>query len=158
MNLLKSIFITIYMMMIMGIAVFSGWKLYQGAAPLAWVGVMLTVAPILSVITVLMTFKNVARTSAHLPLINILGALGVALAIWAWQRQDADILAPALAVEGWVDFRSSGCMISSICLRDREKRPWPIFPGNILQICWFGTTLRGPEKACAGSMNWWPGS
>lgn len=104
MNQLKSIFISMYMMGIMGIAGYAGWMLYQGASPLAWLGVMLTVAPILSVIMVLMTFKNVARTSAHLPLVNILGAVGVALAIWAWQQQDADILAPALAVEGWVGF------------------------------------------------------
>lgn len=104
MNLLKSIFITGYMMAIMGIAAFSGWMLYQGPAPLAWVGVMLTTGPILSVIMALMMFKNVARTSAHFPLINILGAVGVGLAVWAWQRQGASIIAPALAVAGWVDF------------------------------------------------------
>ena len=104
MNLLKSIFISGYMMAIMGIAGFSGWMLYQGAAPLAWLGVMLTVGPILTVIMVLMTFKNVARTSAHFPLFNILGVVGVALAVWAWQRQGADMLAPALAVAAWVGF------------------------------------------------------
>ncbi len=104
MNLLKSIFISGYMMAIMGIAGFSGWMLYQGAAPLAWLGVMLTVGPILAVIMVLMTFKNVARTSAHFPLLNILGVVGVALAVWAWQRQGADMLAPALAAAAWVGF------------------------------------------------------
>ena len=104
MNLLKSIFISGYMMAIMGIAGFSGWMLYQGAAHLAWIGVMLTVAPILSVIMVLMTLKNVARTSAHFPLLNILGAVGMALAVWAWQQQGTDILAPALAVAAWVGF------------------------------------------------------
>ncbi len=104
MNQLKSIFISMYMMGIAGIAGYAGWMLYRGVSPLAWIGVMLTVAPILSVIMVLMTFKNVARTSAHLPLVNILGAAGVALSIWAWQRQSADVLAPALAVEGWVGF------------------------------------------------------
>ncbi len=75
MNLLKSIFISFYLMTIMGIAGFAEWQLYQGAAPMAWLGVTLTVAPILSVITVMMLFKPVARTSAHFPLINALGAI-----------------------------------------------------------------------------------
>lgn len=104
MNLLKSIFISNYMMAIMGIAGYAGWMLSQGENRLAWVGVMLTVVPILSVITVLMMFKNVARTSAHFPLLNLLGAIGVALAIWAWHKQDAVIIAPALAVVAWIGF------------------------------------------------------
>lgn len=104
MNLLKSIFISNYMMAIMGAAGYSGWMLYQGGSQLAWGGVLLTVAPILSVITVLMTFKNVARTSAHFPLLNLLGFIGVALAAAAWFYQGADILAPALAVAAWTGF------------------------------------------------------
>ncbi len=104
MNLLKSIFISLYMMALMAIAGYAGWMLYQGATPLAWGGVMLTVGPILSVIMVLMTFKNVARTSAHFPLLNILGAAGVASAVWAWQQQGAEMLAAALAVTAWVGF------------------------------------------------------
>lgn len=104
MNSLKSIFISGYMMAIMGIAGYAGWMLYRGATPLAWLGVMLTVGPILSVITVLMTFKNVARTSAHFPLINLLGVAGTSLATWAWQQQGASLIAPVLAVAAWVNF------------------------------------------------------
>lgn len=104
MNLLKSIFISVYMMAIMGIAGYAGWMIFQGAGTSAWVGVMLTVAPILSVIMVLMTFKNVARTSAHFPLLNMLGIIGTVLAVWAWQQQEANIIAPALAVTGWLEF------------------------------------------------------
>ncbi len=104
MNLLKSIFISGYLMAIIGIAVYAGWMLYEGETSLAWLGVMLTVGPILSVITVLMTFKNVARTTAHFPLINLLGTAGVALSVWAWERQGASLVAPALALGAWVGF------------------------------------------------------
>lgn len=104
MNLLKSIFISNYMMAIMGVAAYSGWMLYQGNNLLAWGGAMLTVAPILSVITVLMTFKNVARTSAHFPLLNFLGVIGVALSVAAWFYQGANILAPELAAAAWLCF------------------------------------------------------
>lgn len=58
MNLLKSVFISSYMMLIMCVAGYAGWMLYQGNNQLAWGGVMLTVAPILMVISVLMIFKN----------------------------------------------------------------------------------------------------
>ena len=104
MNQLKSIFISNYMMAIMGVAGYAGWMLYQGGNLLAWSGVLLTVAPILSVITVLMTFKHVARTSAHFPVLNYLGASGVALSAAAWFYQDAHVLAPGLAVAAWVGF------------------------------------------------------
>lgn len=104
MNLLKSIFISNYMMAIMGVAGYAGWMLYQGANPLAWGGVMLTVVPILSIISVLMIFKKVARTSAHFPLPNSLGAIGVVMALLAWVYQDANVLAPVLAVSSWGGF------------------------------------------------------
>src|SRR3970282_1730760 len=98
------IFISGYMMAIMAIAGFAGWMLYRGESPLAWSGVLLTVAPILMVIGYVMMLKNVARTSAHFPIINLLGAAGVALAIWVWQQQGADPIAPVLAVTAWISF------------------------------------------------------
>lgn len=104
MNLLKSIFIPNYMMAIMGVASYAGWMLYQGDNPLAWGGVMLTTAPILLVISILMIFKNVARTSAHFPLPNSLGAIGVVMALLAWFYQDANVLAPELAIGSWIGF------------------------------------------------------
>jgi peroxiredoxin len=104
MNLLKSIFISMYMMAIMAIAAYAGWQLYRGESLQSWGGVMLTVAPILSVIMVLMTFRNVARTSAHFPLLNLLGAAGVALAGWSWLKHGAEISSFELAIAAWVAF------------------------------------------------------
>ncbi|AEG01935.1 peroxiredoxin family protein [Methylomonas methanica] len=101
MNLLKSIFISSYMMLLMVIAVYAGWMLYHGADFLAWCGVLLTSGPVLVVIGRLMLFKNVARTSARFPLINILGAVGVGLSFWAYFEQTADVTALVLALSGW---------------------------------------------------------
>ena len=77
MNLLKSIFISNYMMLLMGVSGYAGWMLFQGESPVAWSGVLLTALPLLTVITWLLLFKNVARTSAHFPVVNFLGAIGV---------------------------------------------------------------------------------
>lgn len=110
MNLLKSMFISNYMMLAMAIAGYAGWMLYQGADPVAWGGVMLTVGPLLMVITRLMLFKNIARTSAHFPFLNFLAAAGTGLAIWAWHGQGVSvfvpvsIFAPVLALVGWIGF------------------------------------------------------
>lgn len=104
MNLLKSFFISNYMMAIMGIAAYAGWMLYQGENEMAWSGVLLTVAPILMVISYVMMFKNVARTSAHFPLINLLGAIGVVLSMCVWYAHETSILAPAIASVSWFGF------------------------------------------------------
>jgi len=104
MNLLKSIFISHYMTLVMAITGYAGWMLYQGENPIAWSGAMLTAGPLLTVITRLMLFKNVARTSAHFPFINFLAAIGVGLAFWAWYGQNAGVTAPSLALLGWFGF------------------------------------------------------
>ena len=104
MNRLKSIFISSYMMLIMGIAGYAGWMLFQGGDSMAWGGAMLTVAPILSVIMRAMMLKNLARTSAHFPLINVLGLAGTVLAGFVWATTGAEALAALLAASGWVAF------------------------------------------------------
>jgi len=104
MNLIKSIFISSYMMLIMGVTAYSGWMLYQGDNSLSWGGAMLTSLPMLMVLSQLMMLKNTARTSVHFPVPNLLGASGVLLSAWAWINMDADILAPALSMIAWAGF------------------------------------------------------
>jgi len=110
MNLLKSIFISNYMMAIMGITGYAGYMLYHGADLVTWGGVMLSSAPLMMFISVAMIFKNIARTSARFPLINLFGAVGTGLAVWAWyqpgtsQFYTLSYLAPVLALVGWSGF------------------------------------------------------
>jgi len=104
MNLLKSVFISSYMMAIMGIAGYAGWMMYQGGNILAWGGVMLTVIPILMMLSSLMIFKAAARTSAHFPFINILAGIGFIMSVWAWATDFIDTVALILAAAGWGGF------------------------------------------------------
>ncbi len=129
MNLLKSIFITCYLMLLMAVAAFAGWSLFRGGSVAAWGGVLLTVVPILAVIAFLMTLKNVARTSARFPLINLLGAVGAADAAWAWAVRGADPAAPVLAVVCWSGFLLYAYWFSSF----GGRRPSPALrPGAAL--------------------------
>jgi peroxiredoxin len=104
MNFLKSMFMTGYMMMTMLVSGYAAWMLYQGGNLAAWMGVMLTTAPIMMVLVWLMMFRNVARTSARFPLLNLVGLMGIALAVWGWFAQGADVIAPVLSVAGWIGF------------------------------------------------------
>lgn len=104
MNFLKSAFIANFMMLMMGIAGYAGWMLYQGGSPIAWGGAMLTVVPLLVLISWLVMFTPLARTSAHFPFLNVLAGSGTGLAVWAWYSQNASVLAPTLAVVGWLGF------------------------------------------------------
>lgn len=104
MNLLKSMFMTSYMMMTMAVSGYAAWSLLHGGNRAAWMGAMLTAAPAMMVLVWLMMMKNVARTNAHFPLMNLLGVMGMALAGWGGFAQGAGAVAPMLAVAGWVGF------------------------------------------------------
>jgi peroxiredoxin len=104
MNLLKSIFISAFMMLMMGLVGYSGWMLWQQIEPLAWLGVMLTVAPLMIVLMRAMIIKDLARTSAHFPMINLTGLTGAALAAYSWSTTDENALAALLGATGWTTF------------------------------------------------------
>lgn len=104
MKILKSVFISSYMMLAVAIAALSTWNLFNGGSALAWTGALLTVAPVLHVLGRLMILRNEARTSAHLPKINALAALGVASAILAGIFGDAGWLPAVVAAAGWIGF------------------------------------------------------
>lgn len=104
MNMLKSIFIPNYMMAVMGIAGYAIWMLVSGGDFLTWGGVLLTAAPILMVIMRTMMLKDMARTSAHFPFINLLGMAGAALAAYTWSTTGDEGIAALLGAIGWSTF------------------------------------------------------
>jgi peroxiredoxin len=120
MNILKSIFISTYMMVAMGITMAAGWSLWSSGDYLAWGGALLVTAPFMMVISWIMMSKTVARTSAHFPMLTALGAIGVLLASWGY-FQGASINAPILAITGWVGFIIYAYWYSSFGRRSSSK-------------------------------------
>ena len=118
MNFLKSVFVPMYMMGLMGITFYAGWRLAEGANPLAWIGVLLTTGPFFLVLAWVMMVKNVARTSARFPFLILLGAVGSGLAFLA---DDADHLASTLAAAGWMGFLVYAFWYSSYGRRPSER-------------------------------------
>ena len=103
MNILKSIFVSMYMMVAMVIVVIAGRSLWLTGDYLTWGGVLLVAAPFMLLLSRIMVFKNIARTSAHFPVLTALATVGVALACWGYV-EGASINAPILALVGWLGF------------------------------------------------------
>lgn len=99
-------------------AVFAGWMLGQGGNFSGWTGVILTSLPFMSVIGWLMINKSTARTSSRFPVINVLGAIGVGLAVLAFIRQEVSFFAPLLAIIGW-----SGFLLYAFWYSNLQRKP-----------------------------------
>jgi peroxiredoxin len=96
--MLKSIYVSAYMMAAIVVTVFAVRELLASGDVIAWVGVILTSAPLVLVIGWLLVFRNVARTSARMPVLIVLGLVGVAATLWRYFQggsQTALILAVA---------------------------------------------------------------
>lgn len=100
MNLLKSMFISIYMMLVSALTAYAGWHFYQENFADRWFGVLLTTAPILIVFSRLMMFRRTARTSARLPLINLTAVIGFGITVKA-AIVGHGLLFPLLGAVGW---------------------------------------------------------
>lgn len=104
MNILKSIFISVYLMLAMALSLYAGMRIAGGGDLFGWGGVLLTALPILLLIGWIMLTRSVARTSTRLPLLNGLGLAGIALSLWAVSSGRVDGLPAVLALIGWGGF------------------------------------------------------
>ena len=102
-NLLKSLFITLYSVAAAAVAVVAVDALIRTGDVLSWGGVLLTVAPFLVVLGRLLVFRDIARTSARFPVLIVLGAAGVAMALTGYLLGSGG-LALSLAAAGLAAF------------------------------------------------------
>lgn len=120
MNILKSVFVSLYMMAAMVIAVIAGRSLWNTGDFITWGGVLLVTVPFIMVLSWIMVLKNTARTSAHFPFLVTLATAGVALATWGYV-QGGSINAPILALAGWVGFIAYDYWYSSLGHRSSDS-------------------------------------
>lgn len=103
MNLLKSIYVMLYMMAAMVATVFAVQWLLASQDYLSWGGVLLVYVPFLIVLSWLMIFRSMARTSSRFPILIVLGALGVVASVFGY-LQGGNVLALVLALAGLAGF------------------------------------------------------
>lgn len=163
MNMLKSLFVSTYMMAAMVIIVFAVKSLLTSGDVITWGGVILVYAPFMSVMSWLMLFRSIARTSSRFPLLIGLATLGVIASVWGY-RQGGSFVAPVLAVAGLISFlvydywyssfgrghssqltvgqmlpafelrNTAGEMVSSVSMIDKPT-VWIFYRGNWCLLC-----------------------
>ena len=101
--MLKSLFVSAYMMAAMVVIVFAVNSLLVSGDVITWGGVILVYAPFMLVISWLMVFRSIARTSSRFPRLIVLGTMGVIAAVLGY-LQGGSVVAPVLAVAGLVSF------------------------------------------------------
>jgi len=120
MNLLKSLFVSLYMMVAIAVTVFAARSLIATHDYISWGGVILVTAPFVLVISWVMIFRNIARTSARFPILIVLGVAGTALASWGY-FQGGSPVAPVLALLGLLGFLAYDFWYSSFSRRDSNQ-------------------------------------
>lgn len=84
MNKIKSIFIGIFPMFAMTAAGLGTYMLTVPGNNLIWLGVVMVTLPVMVFIGRIMMFKNVARTSAHFPILTTLAFAGLATSLYGY--------------------------------------------------------------------------
>jgi peroxiredoxin len=103
MNALKSFYVTFYMVAAVSITVFAAQMLLATQDYLTWGGVLLVYTPFVLVISSLMIFRNVPRTSARLPVLIVMGLIGVIASLRGYSL-GGSANAVVLAVAGFLGF------------------------------------------------------
>lgn len=108
MNILKSVFVSVYMTLVMVFTLYAAWTLTNtnallGWEGLSWIGVLLVTAPFMILLSWLMLSTSIARTSQRFPVLTGLGGCGVTLSAWSY-LQGASGLAFGMALLGWGGF------------------------------------------------------
>jgi peroxiredoxin len=121
MNKIKSLFIGIFPMVVMAIAIYAIYQLVVSGLNFVWLGTALVTLPIMMFFGRVMLFKNMARTTAHFPVITTLAIAGLAIAVYGFLKSDfADRVAIVLAGIGFILFMAYNFWYSNL---DREVNP-----------------------------------
>jgi len=124
----KSLFVSFYMTLVMVTTLFAAQSLISSQDYLTWGGVLLTTAPFLIVLSWIMIFQNVARTSARFPTLIVMGLIGVIFAVRGYVLGGSS-LAPVLAVGGFAGFLVYAYWYSSFHRAASQLRVGQALPG-----------------------------
>lgn len=105
MNKTKSIFIAVFPMYAMLAAGLGAYMLTVPGDNVIWLGVVMVTLPVMMFIGRVMIFQDVARTSAHFPLLTVLALAGVGTSLAGYEtaaHTDLSGLALGMSIAGFV--------------------------------------------------------
>jgi peroxiredoxin len=161
MSALKSFYVTFYLVAATSITVLAVQMLVATQDYLTWGGVLLVYAPFVLLISWLMVFRNVPRTSSRLPVLIVMGLIGVIASLRGYSL-GGSATAPVFAVLGLLGFLVYDYWYSSFRNRHSQAlevgKPLPDFEltdtrGNIV------TSASLTDKPCVWIFyrgNWCP--
>jgi peroxiredoxin len=100
-NTLKRIFIGLYLAGSVGAIALSAIHLYAGIEVIAFIGVLMTVLPLVAMVSAAFLTQSLARTSANLLPFIVLGAVGIAIVVWQVFGGDAPMRILHVALAGF---------------------------------------------------------
>lgn len=111
MNKIKSLFIGMFPMFAMGVSAYAIYQLITTGINLVWLGALLITLPTMLFFSRVMMFKNMARTTAHFPVLTVLAIVGLLVTIYGFTlitrsmaATPSDELGVLLAATGFVFF------------------------------------------------------
>jgi hypothetical protein len=119
MSALKSFYVTFYMVAATSITVLAVQMLVATQDYLTWGGVLLVYAPFVLIISWLMVFRNVPRTSSRLPVLIVMGLIGVIASLRGYSL-GGSATAPVFAVLGFLGFLAYDYWYSSFTNRHSQ--------------------------------------
>ena len=121
MNRLKSLFVSFYIMLMCAMAVHSLYVLVAGGSLFTWIGALVATAVPASFFAVLMLSKSFARTSANLPVVTSLTAVGAGLSVYGYFLEPQDgPLALAYGLAGFIGWLAYDYWYSRLGGRDSD--------------------------------------
>lgn len=98
MNFLKSVFISGYMMLLVGGSLYGSWLVSQETSLLLGWGLLMTTVPIMAQFTWLMVAKSQARTSRHFVLTQLMSYAGLSLVLTHLDTHSASLQIATIAI------------------------------------------------------------
>lgn len=120
MSSLKSVFVTAYILALVGITGLAVSGIVGSRFSIGWLGAALTTAPFLIFLMWITATRSRARTSRRLPSIFAAAAVGLALSLWSLILGESGLLPAAAAGLGFVGFILYVFWYSNLGPRDRD--------------------------------------
>lgn len=91
MNKIKSLFIGLFPMFAMAVSGYAIYQLVTAGMDFIWLGALSITLPTLLFFGRVMMFKNMARTTAHFPVLTIMASTGMVLSVYGYMQSTQEI-------------------------------------------------------------------
>ncbi|MEN8721993.1 MAG: peroxiredoxin family protein [Alphaproteobacteria bacterium] len=104
MSAMKSRFVGLYMLMVIGLPIYAVVRLAQDGFDFGFMGALMTTVPMALMLSFAMISSHLARTSSRLPEFILLGLMGLVLAVYGYTSGASGLEGLVWSIVGFVGF------------------------------------------------------